>query len=147
MLWLHFCVDWQNSFSAPSHQATEAHFLSPEINTWQMTNIIDTCMLSVLLPAIIHNNDCVLRLRISVYKNVSWLLIVLSAVWNCDLSSYTVIQVAYRLPKTVKPTSVYNFYLQSILHCILSSWTMYSVSEWLIHYFGLYKYWDVHYAI
>lgn len=79
--WLHFYVDWQNSFSAISHQAAEACTVSPEINTWQMTNL-DTCLLSVLLPAILHNNHCMLRLLISDYKNISWLYIVLSAVWN-----------------------------------------------------------------
>lgn len=46
-----------------------------------MTNL-DTCLLSVLLPAILHNNHCMLRLLISDYKNISWLYIVLSADWN-----------------------------------------------------------------
>lgn len=46
-----------------------------------MTNL-DTCLLSVLLPAIPHNNHCMLCLLISDYKNISWLYIVLSADWN-----------------------------------------------------------------
>lgn len=80
-MWLNFYVDWQNSFIGCFHQATETHSVSPEINTWQMTNL-DTCVLSVLFPAIIHSNDHVLCLFIRDNKNISWLYIVLSAVWN-----------------------------------------------------------------